>query len=192
MTDNPSMPCRDTKELFPECEAACRILLEELNKQGVSMFVTQTYRSAQYQNQLYQQGRTTRGNIVTGCDGYKAKSQHQSRLAFDLACRGKILYDNNMLAKAGKVAQSLGIEWGGGWSGFKDSPHFQIKKRQVIKPLKEEYKMEQVKLNINGTKKVASAIVVDGVTYVELRDLQSSKISIGYNTETKERIVTTK
>ena len=44
------------------------------------------YRTAEEQNKLYQQGRTTEGKKITNADGYKKKSKHQSGNAVDLVC----------------------------------------------------------------------------------------------------------
>ena len=39
--------------------------------------ISQGVRTAEYQNSLYQQGRTIPGKILTNADGYKIKSNHQ-------------------------------------------------------------------------------------------------------------------
>lgn len=122
-----SMPCRDIEALQPLAQEACKLFLDECKKQGLNIFITQTLRTAEYQNSLYQQGRTKSGNIVTNCDGYKSKSNHQGGLAWDVACRGSNLYDASILRKCGAVAKQLGITWGGGWT-IGDTPHFQIEK----------------------------------------------------------------
>ena len=41
--------------------------------------IVQGFRTAEYQNGLYQQGRTISGIRVTNCDGYVKKSNHQAK-----------------------------------------------------------------------------------------------------------------
>jgi len=112
---------RDVKELNPLAQTACNLFLAKCKEQGVDIFVTETYRSQARQNQLYAQGRTTSGAIVT----WTTASNHTGRMAWDIACNGKILYDVNMLKKAGAVARELGITWGGSWKS-PDMPHFEV------------------------------------------------------------------
>ncbi len=121
-----NMPCRDIAALKPKAQEACRLFLEECKKAGLNVIVTQTLRTAEYQNSLYQQGRTKPGVIVTGCDGYRSKSNHQDGMAWDI-CNNKKgdEYNKAVLNKAGDIGKRLGIEWGGGWA-IGDTPHFQI------------------------------------------------------------------
>ena len=112
---------RDIKELKEVAQKACYLFLKRCKEQGVDIFVTETYRSQARQNQLYAQGRTTKGAIVT----WTTTSNHTGRRAWDIACNGKILYDVNMLKKAGAVARELGITWGGSWKS-PDMPHFEV------------------------------------------------------------------
>lgn len=98
--------------------------------------ITCGIRSFEEQNKLYQQGRTTPGNIVTNCDGEKYKSKHQIKKdgyghAGDIA----ILINNKVSWKEQSFVEFVNddvralmekhnIEWGGDWN-FKDYPHFQ-------------------------------------------------------------------
>lgn len=45
----------------------------------VDFFVNEGLRSLQRQQELYAQGRTTKGSIVTNVDGIKKKSNHQAK-----------------------------------------------------------------------------------------------------------------
>lgn len=42
--------------------------------------ITCGMRTAKEQNELYQQGRTKAGRIITKCDGYKIQSNHQEKI----------------------------------------------------------------------------------------------------------------
>ena len=111
--------------------------------------ITAGARTAEEQNKLYQQGRTTKGPVVTKADGYKNKSNHQIKSdgyghAVDIFICGKYDengnyqkfnteqgYDDKKIREVANhiktVAKNLGlsIEWGGDWK-FYDSPHFQV------------------------------------------------------------------
>lgn len=107
--------------------------------------VVQGFRTAAYQNELYQQGRTTKGPRVTNCDGYIKKSNHQGKSdgygyavdfgIYDPKVEGNI--DWKSVAKYQKVARhielvgrkvGIKISWGGDWKSFKDNPHVEIVK----------------------------------------------------------------
>lgn len=115
------MTCRDVKELTPAAQKACRLFLKKCKESGLNIFLTETYRSQARQNQLYAQGRTEPGKIVT----WTLNSRHTSRRAWDIAVIGKDLYDMAVIRKAGAIGQSLGITWGGEWS-TPDYVHFEI------------------------------------------------------------------
>ena len=113
--------CRDVNELTPAAQNACRLFLKKCKEAGLNIFLTETYRSQARQNQLYAQGRTEPGKIVT----WTLNSRHTSRRAWDIAVIGKDLYDMTVIRKAGAIGQSLGITWGGEWS-TPDYVHFEI------------------------------------------------------------------
>lgn len=113
--------CRDISELAPNAQTACRLFLERCRRRGLDVFVTETYRSQERQDYLYSLGRTRAGNKVT----WTKSSRHTSRRAWDIACRGGVLYNTAVLAQCGAVAAELGITWGGAWS-TPDTPHFEV------------------------------------------------------------------
>ena len=113
--------CRDISELTPLAQEACRLFLKECEKRGIDIFITETYRSQERQNELWEQGRTKPGNIVT----WTLNSRHTGRKAWDIACKGGVLYNAGILSMAGAVGKELGITWGGDWE-TPDRPHFEI------------------------------------------------------------------
>lgn len=113
--------CRDISKLAPNAQTACRLFLERCAQRGLDVFITETYRSQERQNYLYSLGRTLPGNKVT----WTKNSRHTSRRAWDIACRGGVLYNTAVLAQCGAVAAELGITWGGTWS-TPDTPHFEV------------------------------------------------------------------
>jgi peptidoglycan L-alanyl-D-glutamate endopeptidase CwlK len=89
--------------------------------------VTETFRTAAYQNRLWRQGRTAPGEKVTNCDGYIKRSNHQSSLAFDIAFSvgSKLVWDvpQEIWDYYGHLIRKHGMVWGGDWKSFKDLPH---------------------------------------------------------------------
>jgi D-alanyl-D-alanine carboxypeptidase len=118
---NVTSTCRDINELHSVAQVACRLFLEECKKAGLDIFITETYRSQERQDYLYAQGRSRPGPVVT----WTLKSNHKSRLAWDIACNKPSLYDAGTLKKAGLIAMNLGIGWGGVWKN-PDMPHFEV------------------------------------------------------------------
>lgn len=130
--------------------------LIELMKKAISdspydFKIVQGLRTAEYQNSLYQQGRTKPGKIVTKLDGYNRKSNHQAKAdgyghAVDIAVCGQYdqngnyvkcttdaeMFDNKKLVKISKhikaVAKDMGLEivWGGEWKTLYDTPHYEL------------------------------------------------------------------
>ena len=115
------MTIRDINELTPLAQTACRLFMAKCREAGLDVFITETYRPQSRQNELWEQGRTKPGKIVT----WTMHSRHTGRRAWDIACNGPILYDIDTLNKAGAIAKSLGITWGGDWT-TPDKPHFEI------------------------------------------------------------------
>ncbi|MBQ7794428.1 MAG: M15 family metallopeptidase [Clostridia bacterium] len=116
--------CRDISALTKNAQTACNAFLKECENQGLKVRITETYRSGERQNELYAQGRTTSGSIVT----WTKNSRHTSRRAWDICqnIRGRE-YDTSegFFDKCGAVAAKLGITWGGTWKTA-DRPHFEI------------------------------------------------------------------
>ncbi|MGL4913768.1 MAG: M15 family metallopeptidase [Romboutsia sp.] len=112
--------------LKPYVKYLANRFLEECKKQNFPVKIYYTLRTIEEQNELYAQGRTKPGKIVTNAKG--GQSYHNYGLAFDAApvVNGNIDWNNEALFnKMGKIGQSVGLEWGGSWASFKDTPHFQ-------------------------------------------------------------------
>lgn len=118
-------------QLDKDTRDGLKVFLEECTKQGLKLRVTETYRTVERQKELYAQGRTIKGKIVTNCDGVRNKSIHQTRRAFDVCNTAGDIYDKAILNKAGQIGIELGFIWGGslGW----DSPHFELPKGKKVK-----------------------------------------------------------
>jgi peptidoglycan LD-endopeptidase CwlK len=123
-------------ELHPIVEERSNQLIQQSAEKGIVILITDDFRSADDQDQLYEQGRTTEGNIVTHARG--GESFHNFGLAIDFAIKTPsenviwdMQYDGNQNGKADwtevvEMAKALGFEWGGDWAQFKDYPHLQM------------------------------------------------------------------
>ena len=117
------MTCRSIDELSQVAQKACRLFLDECQRQGLKVLITETYRSQERQNELYKQGRTMPGKIVT----WTKHSRHTSRRAWDICqnVKGQEYSNTTFFRRCGEIARSLGIIWGGDWS-TPDMPHFEV------------------------------------------------------------------
>lgn len=120
---------RDTSVLHPDLQDLITKLKKKCEAEGLKIGIGECFRSVAEQDALYAQGRTTTGSIVTNVKGSTYSSMHQWYVAFDFYRNdGKGAYYNNdgFFDKVGKIGQSLGLEWGGGWKSPVDKPHFQL------------------------------------------------------------------
>ena len=119
-----------------------KVIKEAITNSPFDFMITQGVRTAKYQNELYQQGRTKRGLKVTNADGYIKKSNHQIKVdgfgyAIDFVVMDKTKkdgFDWDTKSKYRAVAKhildtgyklGINLEWGGDWK-FEDNPHIQI------------------------------------------------------------------
>lgn len=132
--------CRNISELTSNAQKACNLFLEECKKQGLNVLITETYRSQERQNYLYEQGRTRQGQIVT----WTKKSRHTNRRAWDICknLKGHEYSDTQFFIKCGNIARELGIVWGGDWS-TPDRPHFEIPENWNYKGVDDAMTLEE-------------------------------------------------
>jgi len=90
-------------------------------EEGLPVVITETRRSTERQEELYAQGRTEPGPIVT----WTLNSAHVDGRAFDCTLKGAPEYDDDPDAwdLLGELGQSVGLEWGG---TFGDFGHFEL------------------------------------------------------------------
>lgn len=119
---------RSLTELLPKVAHIAQQFVEACDAQGIDLLVTSTYRDHESQNELYAQGRTKPGKIVTNARG--GQSWHNYRCALDVVPlrNGKCVWDSSdpVWKQVGAIGESLGLEWAGRWSGrLRESAHFQ-------------------------------------------------------------------
>lgn len=119
---------------------------------NVHPVIDQTERSFAESDKIYQQGRTTPGDIVSNAPA--GKSWHNYALAFDthMVRNGKDIWFDSTPAGAAKAAKDPdyaiiidilkrhGFGWGGEFPGtFRDVPHFENKLGQTLSDLLAKY-----------------------------------------------------
>ncbi len=120
---------------------------------GITVIMTSTYRDGQSQNELYAQGRTKPGKIVTNARG--GDSIHQYKCAGDVLPlrHGKPVWgtegdgidddptdddkdDLEVWQRVGALGKACGLEWAGEWKKFKEFAHFQYTGGLTLNDLK--------------------------------------------------------
>jgi len=94
-------------------------------------FVSEGYRSAAEQDELYTHGRSAPGPIVTYKRGGESNHNHYPSCALDAAIllpNGEASWSPALLAKFARLvkAADVRVRWGGDWPKFKDYPHFEV------------------------------------------------------------------
>lgn len=128
---------RDLKDLLPIVAAKAVEFIAACEDRGVDVIITSTYRDAESQSVIYEQGRTTPGHIVTNAKA--GESFHNYKCAFDFApiVNGKIDWsDKAIFSKCGHIAETVGLEWAGRWESFVELAHCQYTGGLTIADLK--------------------------------------------------------
>lgn len=117
---------RDIGLLRPDVRDNCLIWLEKCQERGLEVLVTNTVRDREYQQYLYQQGRSRPGKIVTNGRTPTFHSD-QAGLAWDFCknVKGHEYDDPAFFREAAAIAKAMGFSWGGDWGSFPDCPHIQ-------------------------------------------------------------------
>ena len=127
------MPSRNINDCVVELQDAWNYASVEYAKRyplNPQVFLTCTHRTPQEQLDLYAQGRTKPGKIVTQL---KTGSKHNSKpsKAFDIAfknAKGALVWDKIHFANFAAIVKEKypNVEWGGTWKKLPDAPHFQV------------------------------------------------------------------
>lgn len=122
----------DTRKKVRRCIAANR-------KAGRDVRLIEADRPCERQDELYEQGRSKPGKIVTNAKC--GQSAHNYRRAVDLVefKDGKPLWDNPNWEAIGKACEAAGLQWGGRWTGLKDYPHFEDMAGKKVSDLYREF-----------------------------------------------------
>jgi len=130
---------RSLEELIPPARDRAYEFLNLCIAAKIDVIVTSTYRDYESQNELYAQGRTKPGKIVTNARG--GESFHNFRCAFDIVpvVNGKPDWDGNhpIWAQVGEIGKKAGLEWAGEWVKFKELAHFQYTGGKTLQQLED-------------------------------------------------------
>jgi hypothetical protein len=126
--------------LHPKIREKAKQLIDKAKNEGIDLLITSGYRTYAEQDELYKQGRTKKGAIVTNAKG--GQSNHNFGLAFDVVpvVNGKLDWKSKEWNKIGKIGKSLGFKWGGNWTSIKDYPHFEMMFGNTLSMLRNKIK----------------------------------------------------
>jgi len=127
--------------VHPTLQVKAFELIKKAYSEGIYILITQGLRTKAEQDALYAKGR--RGIPGEGKVTYVKypNSYHCWGLAIDFAvytdknCNAINWTVDSKWKRVGAIGKSLGLEWGGDWSDFKDYPHFQLTFGLTIKDL---------------------------------------------------------
>ena len=113
--------------LLPQVQPYARALVKKAAQHGITIKVIAGLRTYEEQNELFAQGRTKPGSIVTNARG--GFSNHNFGIAFDIGVfeGANYLGESPKYKAVGALGMDLGLEWGGNWKTFVDEPHFQLR-----------------------------------------------------------------
>ena len=102
---------RNIDDLHPHVAKLCKQFVARCKDAGIHVAIISTYRDNARQNQIFAQGRTKPGKIVTYARA--GQSWHNYRLAFDFAIlkHGEIDWgDRKSYLAARRIGEQLGLE----------------------------------------------------------------------------------
>ena len=145
---------RDKNLLYPPFAGQLRDFESRLATAKLPFYLYMGLRTFEDQDELYSQGRTKPGQIVTNACG--GDSLHNYGLAADFVLDGQpdkpgIQWSWDTKAdfnadghsdwmQMGEIAGSCGLEWGGRWKRFPDLPHVQNRYGLTLAEIKEIYR----------------------------------------------------
>lgn len=171
--------------VHPTLKAKGIALVEKAYAEGIWILITHGLRTMEEQNALYQKGRDKNGKVISKKDvvtnakaGY---SFHNFGLAIDFAVYnpdGKTINwtVDSKWRRVGAIGKSLGLEWGGDWTSFKDYPHFQLTFGLTCADLRAGKKPP----TSSGTSNTQSGVIKKGDNNNNVVALQSKLNVLGY------------
>ena len=130
--------------LHPQVRDKAREFLNKAEKQNIKLRITSARRTYAEQNDLYAQGRSKGGKIVTNAKA--GESSHNFGTAIDVVpiVNGSADWNSTDWNKIGEIGKSLGFAWGGDWTSFKDKPHFEMNFGNTLAQLRAKYNGGQI------------------------------------------------
>ncbi|GGD05486.1 peptidoglycan-binding protein [Pontibacillus salipaludis] len=120
---------RNMGDVHPTVRQKAIYLIQQAYAEGINVQISSGHRSREHQQRLFEQGRTTSGNIVTNAKA--GQSVHNYGLAIDYFLTSEdgeesVWTINSDWKRVAAIAKSMGFSWGGDWSSFKDYPHLEL------------------------------------------------------------------
>ena len=131
-------------DLHPLVKEKARQFINRVEKElGIKLRVTSTLRTYAEQNELYAQGRTKSGAIVTNAKG--GQSNHNFGTALDVIpiVNGQPDWSTKHWQEIATIGKSVGFQWGGDWKGLVDKPHFEMQFGNSLAQLRQKYESGQ-------------------------------------------------
>ena len=145
---------RDKNLFYPPFAGQLRDFESRMAAAKLPFYLYMGLRTFEDQDELYSQGRTKPGQIVTNARG--GDSLHNYGLAADYVLDGQpdkpgIQWSwdtksdfnadgRNDWMQMGEIAEGCGLEWGGRWKRFPDLPHVQNRYGLTLAEIKEIYR----------------------------------------------------
>ncbi|MDP4095486.1 M15 family metallopeptidase [Paenibacillus sp. P96] len=194
-----SKSAKKLEGLLPVVRTATERLIQRSFATGIPIVITQGLRTVAEQNELYAQGRSKPGQVVTNASG--GYSFHNFGVAVDFALLlpdgRSVSWDTSRDGNADRkadwmqvvsIGKALGFEWGGDWTSFRDLPHFQMtfglstaqyragkrpsqaQIRTVMKRIGEGVEERMDKAAVTvNGKKIEDGVLIGGTVFVPLR-----------------------
>ena len=181
---------RDITQCHPRLQAAAAELVNICNSRGLKIKIGECFRSKAEQDELYAQGRTKPGNIVTNAPGSSYSSMHQWGVAFDFFknIKGHEYDDTSFFREVGAIGKSLGLEWGGDWTSPVDMPHLQLDLEMILERT-ETAAITAIKLSTEAkTVKESLSFLETASTALNLELSGKKKLSTIENALSKEKL----
>lgn len=131
---------KNIDSLHPRAQVWAKAFLSAIDEanvlpEGYSVRIISGNRTFAEQDALFAQGRSRRHDemgrtldVVTNARG--GQSNHNFGIAFDIGifnAKGDYLGSSDLYSVLGPIGEEVGLEWGGRWKSFKDTPHYQVK-----------------------------------------------------------------
>jgi len=110
-----------------------KLVLNEAKQKGIDLRVVSGFRNRKKQQSLYDQGRTTKGYIVT--NAAPGLSYHNYGWAVDVCeyKNGKPYWKSKQWKEIGAIGKKHDLVWGGDWTRLVDKPHLQLSLFDILK-----------------------------------------------------------
>lgn len=114
--------------LHPKAQRAARLFLGKVLDADINVRILSGTRTYAEQNALFRIGRfgDTRSKVTNSRGG---QSNHNFGIAWDIGIfddEGRYLPESPLYSKVPDFGLIDGLEWGGNWISFKDTPHYQL------------------------------------------------------------------